>query len=91
MATNRHISCGALELTEVVWVSMSLSGQSELVADDEYIIYLTEPGNYKMKEIKCSPEIKPFTLLNNGIREIHLKSSQGGNIKWEVTYNKSLN
>jgi hypothetical protein len=86
VATNRHISCGALELEDVEWKNMTLSGESELVANDEYVIYLTEPGNYRLKEIRIDGQVNPVTSLGSGIREIHMESPVKKNLKWEIIY-----
>ncbi|MDT8400395.1 MAG: alpha-galactosidase [Bacteroidales bacterium] len=86
LATNRHISCGALEIAGLDWENLSLSGESDLVAGDDYILYLTEPGDYKLQEIRIDGELTPLTYLKNGLREVHLKSTITGKIEWEVIY-----
>ena len=39
LATNRHISCGALEIESMQWSNRQLKGSSTLVADDVYTMY----------------------------------------------------
>ncbi len=90
IATNRHISCGALELRELKWGNNILSGESELVANDDYIIYLTEPEGYTLRNILCDEDTEFHSLLRNGIREIHLKSSHKINVKWEIIYSNNI-
>ena len=88
VATNRHISCGALELKDVSWEDNKLDGESELVANDNYIIYVTEPEGFTFSEVICEKEIDVRSELKNGIREIHLKSIRKDTVKWEIFYSK---
>ena len=54
IATNRHISCGALSIYEMKWENKTLSGASQLIAHDLYKLYVYEPSNYEMGKIDCS-------------------------------------
>ncbi|HYM93830.1 MAG TPA: alpha-galactosidase, partial [Chitinophagaceae bacterium] len=84
MATNRHISCGGLELSALEWKDNTLSGESELVPNDKYVIYIYEPDNFQFEKVLLADA----KLLNNqkegNIRMITLSSATGGNIKWKV-------
>lgn len=86
IATSRHISCGALEVDNIAWNKLSLSGESELVANDDYVIYLTEPEAYTLKEIKINNELYTESYLRKGMREIHIKSPVNTRIHWEIIY-----
>lgn len=88
IATNRHISCGALELKDLVWQDSRLRGESELVANDDYIIYLTEPEGFIFSEVICGKEVDVRSGITNGIRKVHLKSPRGGTVKWEIMYSQ---
>jgi alpha-galactosidase len=86
IATNRHISCGALELKSLSWENNCLTGESELVANDEYIIYINEPKDFTFQDVECeSAEILSSGIKNN-IREIHLKSPRKTTVKWNLIY-----
>ncbi len=86
IATNRHISCGAPELKDMVWENNTLSGRSDLVPEDDYIIYIVEPEDYTLKEFKCDDNIAFSVHLNNGLREIHMKSAVAAEANWEIHY-----
>ena len=51
LATNRHISCGALEIESMQWSNRQLKGSSTLVADDVYTIYVYEPEGYSNTKV----------------------------------------
>lgn len=90
IATNRHISCGALELKDVSWKDNQLMGESELVANDEYVIYILEPEGYSFSGTKCEGAEVLSSEVKNKLREIHLKSPQKKTVQWEISY-KSIN
>ncbi len=88
LATNRHISCGALEVQSMHWENSSLKGRSDMVAGDLYSLYLYEPKEYVFDKITLSNAI----LVNNEkvgeMRVITFISKEGGSTDWEVAYKK---
>ena len=86
LATNRHISCGALELTYLSWENKVLKGESEVVANDEYILYISEPSGFTPTNIDCNEGKITYSGIKNGLREIHIKSPQKASVKWEISY-----
>ena len=86
VATNRHISCGALELKNVLWKDNRLSGTSEFVANDEYVIYILEPEGYAYSCIECAGVEVLSSATKDKLREVHLKSPQKNTVQWEITY-----
>ncbi len=86
LATNRHISCGGLELRNVEWKNNSLQGASEVVANDKYTIYIYEDKQFNFDNIS----VKNATLTANekegDIRKITLFSTEGGIVNWKVNY-----
>jgi hypothetical protein len=86
LATNRHISCGALELEKLQWANHRLTGTSNMVADDLYTIYVYEPAGTQIKEIKT---IGAQLIQDNKmgeIRKISFKSTVASAIQWEISY-----
>ena len=86
LATNRHISCGALELEKLLWTNNGLTGTSVLVANDLYTIYVYEPVGTQIKEIKT---IGAQLIENNKsgeIRKISFQSTDATTIQWELFY-----
>ena len=43
LATNRHVSCGGVDVEDMTFAGDSLSGVSRAVAGDDYELFLTEP------------------------------------------------
>ena len=86
LATNRHISCGALEIESMQWNNHQLNGSSTLVADDVYTMYIYEPEGYSNTK---------FTALNADvlknekegmIRKISLHSKNNTTVNWAIDY-----
>ncbi len=48
LATNRHVTCGGVDLADVRFTGRTLTGTSRGVAGDPYEIYLTEPAGYRL-------------------------------------------
>ncbi len=86
MATNRHISCGALELKDLRWNQNSLSGTSSVVREDEYIIYIHEPAGFQYEGVQCTGAQFAGSSKNGDIREIRLKTDRSGEVNWKIKY-----
>lgn len=86
LATNRHISCGALEIDSLEWKEQQLMGESQMVADDVYTLYLYEPGNFQYSHFS----LQGATLLGNSkinnIRKISFRSTTNAKAEWAVQY-----
>lgn len=87
LATNRHITCGAFELSDLKWNEKVLTGKSEVVEKDTYIIYLFEPDEYSYKEFLCDGVKVIDSLKTGNIREIKLVSETSKQIEWKAIYN----
>jgi alpha-galactosidase len=86
VASNRHISCGGLELKDLQWAGNILSGTSELVRGDEYIIYLHEPSNFHLASVTQSNAVLLRNEREGAMRKITFLSKEGGEVKWNVSY-----
>ena len=86
IASNRHISCGALEIKNILWQDNQLIGENELVANDDYVIYISEPDGFNFSEIECEGAKVVSSQMKNNLREIHLKSPQKSSVRWEISY-----
>ncbi|CAN5501390.1 hypothetical protein BH11ARM1_BH11ARM1_07150 [soil metagenome] len=85
LASRRHISCGALEMSELVWKDSKLSGTSELVKGDPYRLLIHEPAGFGFSSV----DVKGATLVSqsvrpDGLREIVLSGE--GKANWTVRY-----
>ena len=88
VATNRHVSCGGPDLVDVVWNGASLTGVSDLVANDEYIIFLREPDGYRFGDVRAAgAEVVDSTFVG-GLRKIRLHAPGGGRVRWSVRYER---
>ena len=86
IATNRHVSCGGLELTDLQWNGSALSGGSEIVINDSYELYITEPEEFEFSGILCSGADIISNQPINDIRIIKLKSDKNKLIRWVINY-----
>lgn len=86
IATNRHISCGALSIKEMKWENKTLSGESELIAHDLYKLYIYEPDNYELGKIE-SPGAKIINIEKQGkMRIITLRAEKSKTVDWKIKY-----
>jgi alpha-galactosidase len=86
IATNRHISCGALSIKEMKWESKTLSGVSQLIAHDLYKLYVYEPDNYEVGKIEC-PGAKIMDIEKQGkTRIITLRAEKSETVDWKISY-----
>jgi hypothetical protein len=86
LATNRHVSCGGVELEDLQWVNNSLIGTSKVLSVENYVIYLHEPENSQPKIIADKA-----TLVRSSkegvVRTIELKpDANASEVKWKVQY-----
>lgn len=88
LATNRHISCGGLEISDLRWEDNTLQGVSDLVANDKYIIYLYEGTGYTFDRVILQDAAFLGSEKRGQVRMITLLSSKGGTVEWKVRYKK---
>ena len=87
IATNRHITCGGTELSHVKWEYSTLSGTSQLVAGDEYTIWIYEPVTAVfMSFTSYGNSLVTSNTKEGNIRKISMNSILGGNTNWSVEY-----
>jgi alpha-galactosidase len=88
IATSRHITCGGVDLKELIWDGSRLRGRSTLVAKDAYILYLTEPAGYRFDKFEC-PRLAAGKIEREGILlEIALLPEKSGEVSWTATYSR---
>jgi alpha-galactosidase len=89
LATNRHISCGGLEINNLKWEGNTLQGTSELVSNDKYVIYLYEGMGYTFDKVTLKGADLVGVEKAGPVRKITLLSSKGGMAEWGVRYSKN--
>lgn len=86
VATNRHVSCGAMDVSDVTWRARALDGVGEAVANDPYEVYLTEPNGFTMSDVR----VAGGTLLSSAkigpLRVLRLTTPRNGRVSWHVEY-----
>ncbi|MFC1493027.1 alpha-galactosidase [candidate division KSB1 bacterium] len=89
IASNRHITCGGLDLENVNWADNLLSATSTIVGYDTYTIYLTEPEGYTFSDFTCN-NAEIISNTRNGImRVIQIRSISNTTVDWSVEYVKN--
>jgi hypothetical protein len=86
LATDRHISCGALELNDLQWSNNTLGGSSNLVANDLYSMYVYEPVGFHFKEVHAGKVQLIENSKSGDIRKISFQSKEAASILWEIKY-----
>ncbi|MBS1487508.1 MAG: alpha-galactosidase [Bacteroidetes bacterium] len=86
LATNRHISCGGVELEKLQWADNALSGTSTVLAVENYIIYLHEPGTVQ-PQITADNAAVFHTWKEGAMRTVEFKPEKGATkISWKIQY-----
>ncbi len=86
LATSRHVTCGGPDLVDIAWADRALRGTSDVVANDAYAIYLTEPQGYRLDSVTADGASVTSQALESGMRVVRLASSKGGRVTWQVRY-----
>jgi hypothetical protein len=89
LATNRHISCGAAEITDLIWKENSLSGTSTLVPGEDYMLYVHEPATTAAPAIDPGDGFSAITSKSGDMRTVIIHSSGKKTCSWKLTYPKS--
>jgi alpha-galactosidase len=86
VATNRHVSCGAMDVSNVTWAASALDGTSDVVANDPYEIYLTEPAGYVLTSVRVNGAELVANERVGALRRLRVRSTRGGPVTWHVEY-----
>ncbi|MGA2624253.1 MAG: glycoside hydrolase family 36 protein [Bacteroidota bacterium] len=86
VATNRHISCGGLEVDDIRWKDDVLSGESRLVADDPYDLYISEPAGYDFEKVSCEGADVVSSEKTGSLLVCHMRSAKGGRVSWQIVF-----
>ncbi|MFZ5518065.1 MAG: alpha-galactosidase [Candidatus Zhuqueibacterota bacterium] len=86
LATNRHITCGGIDLESVNWQNNVLEAESAMVANDIYSVYMSEPRGFKLKNVTCETAEILDAKIYGMVRVIRLKSQTSQVVKWRLEY-----
>jgi len=87
LATSRHISCGAADLSGVTWNDGVLSGTSYIIPGDEYTLIIHEPDGFFHPDISLTGGFMISEIREGNVRKIRLVGNNGGKIAWKIDYN----
>ncbi len=90
LATSRHISCGATDLSEVKWDNGVLSGISKPVANDEYTLLIHEPAGYRSPSVNVSGGSLVSSSVDGVVRKIRMINADGGEMSWSIDYRSAM-
>jgi len=88
LATNRHVSCGGVDLADVAWRDGTLSGQSDLVANDTYEVYLTEPPGWRFVDAAAEGAELVGSERSGAVRVVRLRAAQATRAAWRVRWER---
>ena len=86
LSTNRHVTCGGVDLEQVAWDARALSGTSTVVAGDAYELFLTEPAGFGAPRVTAEGAEVIGSELADGTRVVRLLSREGGRVRWRLWY-----
>jgi alpha-galactosidase len=87
LATNRHISCGGVDLVNMNWKDNALSGQSEIVPLENYVLYVYEPESRSKPSVECDHAQLVKSSKEGMMRIIEVKPEPGTKlINWKIQY-----
>lgn len=65
ISTSRHLSQGAAEIMEMQWKKSTLTGKSNIVAEDPYTITFTVPKGFSLKSFTVNGKKVPVILKDH--------------------------
>jgi hypothetical protein len=86
LATNRHISGGALEIEELSWAGRTLKGTSRVVPGEKYTIYVHENAGDRLASIKASHAKLVASVKKGEVRAITFLPEGRESVTWSVAY-----
>ena len=91
LSTSRHVSCGGLNLSNVRWTNGELSGISDVVANETYTIYATEPNGWRFESARSDPSGSVTSSRDDDVRVVRIHAAQTGRINWSVKWTRTGN
>jgi alpha-galactosidase len=89
LATNRHVSCGGVDLERVSWSGDVLAGESRVVAGDTYELYLTEPDGWVAEFVEApGTEAELGERRDRSVR-VTMRGVRTGLLAWRIQYRRS--
>ncbi len=92
LATNRHVSCGGVDLTQMRWAGDALTGTSRVVGGDAYVLYVSEPAGWDAVSV-VAPGVTSALgerSESGGVRwrAVMLHADRSQSVEWTIRYQK---
>lgn len=89
LATNRHVSCGGVDVEQVSWRGDTLSGLSRVVGGDAYELYLTEPDGWRAESVVAPGADAILGEHRDGWVRVIMRGAQTGQLAWRVQFRRA--
>ena len=89
LSTNRHLSQGGADLLDVQWDerTLTLSGKSEVVAEDAYTLVLHLPDGYRVESADFDG--RPAKVAPEGnLARVGLRPAESKDVGWSVKFGR---
>jgi len=87
ISTNRHLSQGAAEIEMIRWEENHLKGRSHVIVDDEYVITLYVPNNYKFHSATVNGVSAKIIRKGHLLRIAYLPL-ETSSLSWDISFTK---
>jgi hypothetical protein len=77
-----------VDLADVAWRDGTLSGQSDLVANDTYEVYLTEPPGWRFVDAVAEGAELVGSERSGAVRVVRLRAAQATRAAWRVRWER---
>jgi hypothetical protein len=88
LATSRHVTAGGADLEDVRWADGVLSGESRIVGEDPYDIYLTEPEGFRLEGFACQGAAASEPVREGLVLRIRLSAGSSGTASWRAVFGR---
>jgi len=92
LATNRHVSCGGVDLERVRWSGETLEGVSRVVPGDDHELYLTEPDGWTADSVDAPGAEAVLAERRDGAVRVTMRGTMRGAkselLAWRVRYRR---
>lgn len=86
VATNRHVSCGGVDLIDAGWEKSVLTGRSRVVGGDAYEIYLAVPDGFRLDKFTCDGADVLGIERTGVLVKLTLMSRESREIGWSIRF-----
>lgn len=90
LSTNRHITMGGVDLVDVQWdkESSTLSGESDVIGGDDYVISLRVPGGFLLDSVTSTPGNVSYDVVEKDVAKVTIKTTENTRVEWHLQFKK---